>query len=227
MTEIPASMTGSPQRSTYSQPLLRGFAQVISWLFHPLFISAYVIGFLIFLHPSAFEGFNRQDKVFRFLNVLLVNTFFPLFSVFLCWRLQFIRSMYLKTARDRIIPYMIAMIFYFWTWWVYHNLADVQPAVPPSSVHFLLGAFLAICFAWMCNIYYKISMHAVAMGGVIMFFYQLAFSDNYSSGVYLSVAVLAAGVVCTARLICSDHTRFEIWSGLIVGLMAQWVAWQF
>jgi hypothetical protein len=220
-------MQHSPQRPNNFHPLLRGSAQLISWLFHPLFISAYVIGFLIFLHPNAFEGFEHKLKILRFFTVLSVNTLFPIFSVFLCWRLQFIHSMYLKTARDRIIPYMIAMIFYFWTWWVYHNLADVQPAVPQSSVHFLLGAFLAICFAWMCNIYYKISMHAIAMGGMVMFFCLLAFSDNYSSGLYLSLAVLAAGVVCTARLICSDHTRFEIWTGLLIGLLAQWLAWQF
>ena len=182
-----------------------------------------MIGFLIFFHPYAFAGFDPVTKVFRFLTILVYNSIFPLFAVFLLWRLQLsVHSMQLRTIKERIIPYLIAMIFYWWTWNVAKNLDT-----PPVAVHFFLGAFLAICGAWMCNIYFKISMHAIAMGGAMMFFFLYSFQDNYASGLYLSLAVLITGVVCTSRLICSDHTRFQVWSGLFIGILSQWVAWQF
>ncbi|MDP4214632.1 MAG: hypothetical protein Q8927_00435 [Bacteroidota bacterium] len=217
-------MPGSPPRPRLPDqpPALRVAAQVISWVFHPLFVTSYVIAFLIFVHPYVFEGYDHRTRVQRLLTVVLTDTLFPAFSVFLIWKLQFIRSMHLRTARERIIPYMITMIFYWWTWHVYGNID-----VPPVSVHFLLGTFLAVCAAWFCNIYFKISMHAIAMGGMVLFIYLLANLDSYPSGLYLSVAVLVAGTVCTARLICSDHTRFEVWSGLFVGMLAMWVGWQF
>jgi len=204
-------------------PVLRFFAQFFSYLFHPLFISSYVMGFLLFFHPSAFMGFEHRLKVLRFLHVFIFNALFPAFAVFLLWRLHFIRSIHLRTVKERIIPYMIAMIFYWWSWNVFKNLSDS----PPAAIHFLLGAFLAICGAWMCNIYFKISMHAIAVGGAVMFFFLFSFTDNYASGLYLSVAMLVAGIVCTARFIVSDHTPFQIWSGLFIGLLAQWIAWQF
>jgi hypothetical protein len=212
MTEIPVNQP----------PALRVAAQVISWVFHPLFVTSYVMAFLIFLHPYVFEGYDQKTRVMRLLSVVLTDTLFPAFSVFLVWKLQFIRSMHLRTAKERIIPYMVAMIFYWWTWHVYSNID-----APPVSVHFLLGTFLAVCAAWFCNIYFKISMHAMAMGGMVLFAYLLASLDSYPSGLYLSVAVLVAGTVCTARLICSDHTRFEVWSGLLVGMLAMWVGWLF
>lgn len=215
-------MTASrPARN--ANPVLRFLAQLISVVFHPLFISSYVMGFLIFIHPSAFMGFDHRVKVFRFINIFACNALFPAFSVFLLWRLKFVHSVILRTAKERIWLYLIAMIFYWWTWNVYKNLPDS----PPAAVHFLLGAFLAVCGAWMCNIYFKISMHAIAMGGALMFFFLYSFSDPYASGLYLSLTLLATGLVCTARFLCSDHTPFEIWSGLFVGLAAQWVAWQF
>lgn len=130
--------------------------------------------------------------------------------------------MYLHTTRERIIPYVMVMIFYFWVWFVFKNLES-----PPMVTHFLLGSFLAICAAWMCNIYYKISMHAVGVGGLFMFFLLFSLSDPYGSGLYLSVATLITGLVCTSRFIVSDHSPFDIYTGLIAGAVMQWIAWQF
>jgi hypothetical protein len=205
-------------------PLSRFFAHIVSFIFHPLFITSYVIGFLILFHPYAFTGFEPRQKLFKFLNIVLCNAFFPAFSIFLLWRLEFIRSIRLETTRERIIPYVIAMVFYFWTWYVFKNQALENPEI---SIQFLLGAFLAVCVAWFCNIYFKISMHATAIGGALMFFVLYCVSDQTASGLYLALAVLAAGLVCTARLLLGAHTRFEVYAGLLVGIFTQWVGWQF
>ena len=212
-----------PLSTPASSPVVRVLAQLISYLFHPLFITSYVMGFLIFFHPYAFSGFDHKIKLFRFFNVVLCDALFPTFAVFLLWRLDFIKSMHLRTEKERIIPYIIAMIFYWWTWNVFKNLSDS----PPVSVHFLLGAFLALCGGWFCNIYFKISMHGIAMGGALMFFFLFSFTDGYASGLYLSLAVLATGLVATARLITGDHNPFQVYSGLFIGMLAQYIAWLF
>jgi len=203
--------------------IVRFFAHFFSWIFHPLFIASYVAAFLIFVHPYVFAGFDQRMKTFRFLSVFITTAFFPLFSVFLMWRLKLVlKSIYLRTTQERIIPYVLAMIFYWWTWNVFRNLSDS----PPVIVNFLLGTFLAVCGAWFCNIYFKISMHAVAVGGLVVFFILFSFVDSYASGLYLSLALLIAGIVCTSRFIVSDHSPFEIYSGLFIGALAQYIAWQ-
>ena len=70
-------------------------------------------------------------------------------------------------------------------------------------------------------------MHSTAMGSALMFFLLFSFSDGYASGLYLSIVVLATGLVCTARLIVSDHSSFQIWSGLFIGMLSQLVSWLF
>jgi len=203
--------------------MTRFFAHFFSIVFHPLFVSAYVMGFLIFFHPYAFAGFDQRTHVLRFLHILLFNALFPAFAVFLLWRLKFIDSVLLRTEKERIIPYMIAMIFYWWSWNVFKHLPDS----PEVCIHFLLGAFLSVCGAWIANIYFRISMHAVAMGGALMFFFLFSFTDAYASGLYLSLALITTGLVCTSRLVLSAHTSFQVWSGLFVGMLAQYIAWQF
>jgi len=210
--------------SAIAPSLPRFLANFFSYLFHPLFIASYVIYFLIFFHPLAFAGFNEREKIFRFIAVFFATAFLPGFSAFLAWRLRLgVQSIHLPTQKDRIIPYAIAMIFYWWSWHVYDNLPDI----PTASVHFLLGCFLAVCAAWFCNIYFKVSMHAIAMGGLVMFFILFSFADGFTSGLYLSIAILIAGVVCTSRLILSAHSFFEIYSGFFIGMLVQFIAWQF
>jgi hypothetical protein len=223
MNEMNVVMTDVSSKKILFSPVLRFFGQLISYLFHPLFVTSYVAAFLIFIHPAVFAGFDDRLKMLRFLHVFIFNALFPAFSVFLLWRLKFISSIHLRTEKERILPYIIAMIFYWWTWNVFKNLSDV----PPVLVRFSLGAFLALCGAWMCNIYFKISMHTVAIGGALMFFFLFSFTDDYASGLYLSVVVLVTGLVCTARLVAGAHNLFQIYSGLFIGLLAQWIAWQF
>ena len=201
----------------------KALAHFFSFVFHPLFISAYVMAFIIFVHPLAYSIDDHRGKVLRFISIILCNTFLPLFAVFLLWRLDLIKSLMLRNEKERIVPYLISMIFYWWTWMVFKNHADT----PPFAVHFLLGAFLAVCGAWVCNIYFKISMHSIALGGATMFFCLLGLTDPFGSGVLIAVALLVTGLVMTSRLILSAHNNFEIWTGLFIGLLTQYVAWLF
>jgi hypothetical protein len=206
---------------TASPAPLRWAGNFISYVFHPLFIPVYVTAFLLFIHPYAFAGINHSEKVIRLLSVGFSLTILPAFSVFLMKQLGFISSIKLRTQKERIIPYSAALIFYFWIWYVFKNQTDV----PPYFVKFLLGSFLAVCVAWMCNIKWMISMHGTAMGGVVMFFLLQVLYNNDDTGLYLAIAILSAGLVATARMIVSDHSKHEVYMGLIGGMLAQLIAW--
>jgi hypothetical protein len=200
---------------------LRFFALFFSILFHPILISAYIISFLIYIHPSAFEGVDPHTKNLRMLSILLFTVFFPCFSLLIAWRLKLIRSLSLENRQDRLVGFIVTMFFYFWASYVFRNLPDT----PPVAAHFILGTFLAVCGAWMCTIFYKVSLHAVAMGGLVSFAILFSRQDVYTSGLYLTIPILIAGIVCTSRLILGAHNRFEMISGFLVGIMAQFVSW--
>jgi hypothetical protein len=162
-------------------------------------------------------------KFFRLISVVFSTAFLPALSVFLMWRLKLvITSLQLRTQQERIIPYLVAMIMYFWCWYVWKNKDS-----PPEMVLFLLGAFLSVCAAWLLNIPMRVSMHTTSMGALLTFFLILALRDPAFNGVYLSVAILIAGLVCTSRLIVSHHTTTEIYIGLLAGAVSQLVALNF
>jgi hypothetical protein len=200
---------------------LRRAAYFISAVFHPLLFSTYVMAFLMYVHPSAFVGVDDHTRILRLSSTILFTLIYPGIIIFLAWRLKLVRSITLNNRQDRIVGFLITMFFYWWTWNVFRNLADM----PPEAVHFVFGAFLTICGGWMCNIFFKISMHALAVGGVCGFFIFFGMHDAFATGIYLIIPVFIAGLVCSARLILAQHTPFEIYIGLLIGVIAQWIPW--
>ena len=207
--------------ASHPSGLVRSFAYFFSILFHPMLICAYTFAFLIYLHPSAFEGVDPHTRNLRMISIILFTVFFPAVSLFIAWRLKLVKRLSLENRQDRLVGFIVTMFFYFWASYVFRNLPDT----PPVAAHFILGTFLAVCGAWMCTIFYKVSLHAVAVGGLISFSILFVSQDPYASGLYLTIPILIAGITCTSRLILGAHSRFEIVSGFVVGLLSQCIAW--
>lgn len=215
MTNEPTMAANNQQPAGLKIP-----ANILSFVFHPLFIATYVTAFLAYVHPYAFAGLSERKRLFKVILVFFNTAFLPLFSVFLMWMLKLINSMFLTTQKERIIPYAITMIFYFWAWYVSRNLGEF----PEYFINFLLGTFLAVCATWFLNIYTKISMHSTAMGGLVVFFLLQSFGGFEYTGYYLAIALLIAGLVCTSRFIVSNHTQGEIYLGFFTGALCQVIA---
>ncbi len=209
--------------------LLRLLARFISWVFHPIFLPVYMVLFMLYLHPYLFAGFTGWQKTRTLMMALLMYTFFPLITILLLKGLGFISSIYLRTQKDRVIPFIATMIWYFWIWYVWKNMAEVEDTVeiPPAAVQFALACFISTIIGLMGNILMKVSLHAIAVGVLAVFALLLAFNQGLHFGIYLSVVIFIAGLVCTARFIASDHSSREIYFGLLTGavsmLLASWL----
>lgn len=208
------------QKDEHRSPFLKWPAMFISYIFHPIFIPVYAIFFLVYVHPSYFSGFSEAAKRQVMLIIFLNLVFFPLFSVLLLKAVGFIDSIFLKTQKDRIIPYIACGIFFFWGYTIFKE----QDNYPTIIASFIFGIFLASSAALLANIYYKVSMHAIGVGGLIGLFFIIANTNTMLMSWPLSAAILIGGLVCTARLLVSDHSQKEIYSGLFIGLLCQLIA---
>lgn len=199
-------------------PVLRTAAKVISYLFHPLFVPVYVAWFFVYV-LRLFSSLDPFRQTLILIQFFVSYTLLPLATVLLAKALGFVKTVYLKTQKDRIIPYMASMIFYFWMWYVSKNLE-----FPKESVMFSLAVFLATCFGVFFNTYFKVSMHALSMGVVVTLFCVLSLRSSNNLGPWLSISLLIAGLVCTARLLNADHRPFDVYAGLLLGTVAQLIA---
>ena len=214
------SIVNAEQPSIVSrQPsAIRFLAHFFSAIFHPLFIPLYVVAFLVFFHPSYFSGFGTHEKTSLLFTTTLNTVFFPLISVLLMKGLGFIQSVFLHTQKDRIAPYLTVMIFYFWAAWVFFKF---EPQLSPVFPSFMTGIVITTVAALLSNIYFKISMHAMGVGGMLGIFLVIMQTNTMLMTWPLCIALLITGIVCTSRFLISDHNAKEIYWGLVVGLLCQ------
>lgn len=224
MFDEPNQLQQGQTGATIEQPmLLKVLARIISYIFHPAFVPVYIVFFLVYIHPNLFAGFQPIDKTKTVIMSFVMYTFFPIVTVLLLKGLKFIETFQLTTQKDRIIPLVACGIWYFWIWYVWRNLPDY----PAAAVQLTLAIWISVSLALMANIIMKVSLHAISMGVVLTFILLLAFSQPLNFGIYISVALLATGLVLTSRFIISDHTAKEVYGGLLLGavsmLIAYWV----
>ena len=200
--------------------LPRAFAHVVSIIFHPLFIPSYIAAFLLFLHPFAFAGDSDLFKKIKLASVFVSTAFFPAFTVFLLKQLGFATSIRLKTQKERIIPIIASMVFYFWIFYVAKNQGDN----PTELVQMLCAVFVSSIIALTANNFMKISLHGIAMGVLSGFFLYQAWISFIPMGLPLMVAILITGMVGTARLILGEHDYKELIAGYLTGLISMVIA---
>ncbi|MBN8863727.1 MAG: hypothetical protein J0H92_10165 [Sphingobacteriales bacterium] len=198
---------------------LRAVANIISYVFHPLFVPVYMVLFLT-VTPPFFVGVSEQNKLLMVVRFIVMYSFFPFITVLLLKGLGFIDSIFLRTQRERIIPFVATGVYYFWMWYVLRK----QP-VHPALVELSLAIFLASSVGLLLNIYMKVSLHAMSMGVMLGFLCILALTETASYTMALSITCLLTGLVCTSRLIVSNHRPVEIYTGVFTGILAILTAW--
>jgi drug/metabolite transporter (DMT)-like permease len=117
-----------------------------------------------------------------------------------------------------------------------------NPQIPTAYTSFVLGATIALFFAFFINIFSKISAHAVGMGGMLgmVVITMLLFSyDTFTVPILFGqtlqlnmmtvflVMIILCGLVGTARLILQAHDPRDVYGGFLVGFTAQFIALRF
>jgi hypothetical protein len=198
-------------------PVIRLVAKVISYVFHPLFIPVLIGWYLVTIQPYLFSNFSAGRKALTLVQFFLMYSFFPLVTVLLSKALGFLDSIYLKTQKERVIPYIACGVYYFWMCYVFRN----QPEYPKEVVQLAIGIFISSWAGLIANIFMKVSMHGLSMGLLLVFMAMMTYQHTLNATIYMSIAVMIAGLVCTARLVVSDHRPREIYIGLLLGAISQ------
>ena len=208
---------------------LRVLAWLISALFHPLFMLSYAYVLLAFFNPYLF-GESRFERIFTleppypkgawFISLVLFTCIIPLVGVVLMRGLGMVRTLSLETRDERKIPYVLAGLFYMSM--VAQN--GYNNSMPMEVKIFTLGATIALFVAFFINLFSKISMHTVGVGGFLAMLIIIIGRSYAGASLLFVVGILACGLVGTSRLLLGSHKVADIYGGYFVGFISQFVA---
>ena len=205
-------IVSKPATNKYPQSLTL-LANIVTYVCHPIFMPV-VMAFVLY-EITPFAGVSQHQFNLWLLSIAITTLFFPVFSIGLMKPLGFITDFKMPSAKDRIIPLMVSMTFYFWISHVFNSLPNAN--VPLILKVLLLGNFWGIIILFLINIFTKISMHTAAAGGMVGNIIVLMMS----SAVDMEKPFFISLIIGTARMILGAHQKGDIWLGYIIGILVQ------
>ena len=187
-------------------------ARIMSMIFTPFYLP--LVGLVALFMFSYMSLLPMAYKLPMLLTVYLFTILLPSMLIHLYRRFQGWTSKELGWKERRIVPYLISILCYFGCFFLmeYRNT--------PRIISIILVAALVIQMVCaFINIWWKISTHTAAIGGVAGALIVYSIALDFNPLWWLSFVILLAGMVGTARMILRQHSLSQVVAGFFVGLI--------
>lgn len=186
-------------------------ARIMSMIFTPFYLP--IVGLIALFIFSYMSLLPMIYKLVMLAMVYLLTVVAPSLLIHLYRLCQGWTSHELGRKERRLVPYIISIVCYFacFFWMEYRNTPRVISII----------VVVALTIQMVCaliNIWWKISTHTAAIGGVPggLVSYSIAFSFNPLW--WLCFVLILAGAVGTARMILRQHSLSQVVTGFLVGV---------
>ena len=184
--------------------------RIMSMIVTPFYLP--IVGLIALFIFSYMSLLPMMYKLVMLAIVYLLTVVAPSLLIHLYRLCQGWTSHELGRKERRLVPYIISIVCYFacFFWMEYRNTPRVISII----------VVVALTIQMVCaliNIWWKISTHTAAIGGVAggLVSYSIAFSFNPLW--WLCFVLILAGAVGTARMILRQHSLSQVVTGFLVG----------
>ena len=191
---------------------MKKICEILSALFSPLLVPTYGMLFASFLTILNYLPINL---LWTAIGITFVITgLVPVSAIIALFSSGVISDPGLNDRKERFIPYGIVVLCYVGCGFFFYK-ANAPLWLPM----FFAGASVATIINVVVNKWWKISAHAAAMGGLVALVFRVVSSHYalYNMNIWLSVVVISAGLVMTARIYLERHTLWQVIAGCMNG----------
>lgn len=187
-------------------------AKLISVIMHPLALPCYVL--IILLNHRYFVTLSLPVNLKLLLTgtVCITTVLFPLFTIWMMYRLGFIRSLSPDSREERLFPLLTVALFYYITYYLLKGFH-----VSSIFSFFMLGMTVLVILALILNFYFRISLHLTGAGALTGLVAGLLLNFGLSLFPELLITILIGGIAAYSQLVISGHTPGECYTGYFLG----------
>ncbi|WP_297059519.1 phosphatase PAP2 family protein [uncultured Duncaniella sp.] len=197
---------------------MKRISQILSWIFSPLLVPTYAMVLASFL--SVLVALPSRVLWTTVAITFVLTCVIPVAGITGLYKSGVVKDFGLNARNERTIPYILVALCYagcgYFLW---------RAGAPQWLTFFFAGGAAAVIVNIIVNLRWKISAHSAAMGGLVAMMFRLAASHQAvcDLNVWLSLTVLAAGLVMTARVYLQCHTLMQVFAGALNGFLCVWL----
>lgn len=188
-------------------------ARIASMLLTPFYLP--VLGILAIFFFSDLSMFPWQFKVSLIVMVYLFTVFIPTILIHLYRQYHGWTLLQLGQKERRMVPYVISILCYLGCFYLM-NLSHL----PHLITSILIVALVIQILCAIINVWWKISTHTAAIGGVLGALLAFSFILNFNSVWWLCLVIIASGIVGSSRIILRQHTLTQVTTGFFLGIIS-------
>jgi membrane-associated phospholipid phosphatase len=192
----------------------RTLAQVLSVLFHPLLMPTYLFCIVLYWLPPSVITFPA-DRRWAIMVLVFCSTFLiPGLGTYFMYRQGYVGNMTLEHRPERNLPFFFTTLCFGVTAYLFYQ----EPYFDRLFFYLMILVTVSVFLTFLFSFRWKISAHAVGLGGAlgILFLLNKLLPENQL--LYLIVAtIILSGLVLSARLALEAHSPAEVYSGFLLG----------
>ena len=193
---------------------------IFSYIFHPLFVPLYAVVYAILLDQ---HFLLPAEKYLLLIQVGIITVLIPICFYFLLRSLGRIDSVMAEDVKQRKAPLLVHIIL------IYLLLRQsITLERMPELYFFFLGAMFSAMTALLAAFrMWRISLHMMAMAGLIFFVIGIAFHNRLHLADTIAFLFVSTGFVASSRLYMKAHDYLELVLGFFAGMLPQIALWYF
>lgn len=185
-------------------------SRILSIVFTPFYLPIVCMAALFMFTYLAMLPW--QYKLQMTVLTYLFTIFLPTLLIRIYRQYHGKKLIHLSRREKRMVPYFISIFSYL----AFYELMRYLH-VPYFMAVIAVAALLIQIVCAMINLRMKISTHMAAIGGVVGGVTAFSFILGFNGIWWISILILIAGMVGTARMILRIHTLSEICLGFLIG----------
>lgn len=185
-------------------------------VFTPFFLP--LLGIIILFLLSYLKLYDMKFKLSVIFLVWLFTVIFPTLLIRAYRRYHGWTLIQLGARERRMVPYVISILCYFCCLYIM-SLLHITYFI--TSV--IVAALIVQIICAIINVWWKISTHTAAIGGVTGALIAFSFLANFNPIWWLCLTLIVAGCVGTSRMILRQHTLPQVVGGFFIGLISAYV----
>ena len=191
-------------------------ARIMSMVFMPFYLP--IVGLVALFVFSYMNMLDLGYKLTVLLMAYLFTILLPTLLIHYYRKHQGWTLFDLSVKERRLIPYLISILCYFTCYYLMTLMG-----IPQFMSLILMAALTIQVVCAIINIWWKISTHNAAIGGVAgaLLAYSLLFQFDPQG--WLCLVLIIAGLLGTSRMILRQHTLGQVIAGFMVGLICGFV----
>ena len=188
-------------------------ARVMSIIFTPFYLP--LVGLIALFTFSYMAMMPWRYKLLILALVYVFTILLPTVLIHVYRRYQGWTLIELGAKERRMVPYILSILCYFSCYYLMNVLH-----FPHFMSRILMAALLIQVICALINVWWKISTHTAAIGGVAGALMAFAIIFDFNPVWWLCVVFLIAGLLGTSRIILRQHSLLQVCAGFVVGAVS-------